>query len=175
MRLYSAVFLLGIILLNLFGFYLSFFVSRGCVQMQVAKRMTTVRRSALEQFEFSFADYKQLARPDGDEDELMINGAMYDVKSTEVKSGKVVVYAKRDTAETNLIAKFLTVFDNGPSSDNETTALLIKVMQQDFVWEYSSIVIKSPGCYKYFSLFNISFSSRNSTQLSPPPPDCFLS
>jgi hypothetical protein len=172
MRLYSAVFLLGIILLNLFGFYLSFFVSKGCVKMQVAKRMNTVRRSALEQFEFSFADYKQLARPDGDEDELLINGAMYDVKSTEVKAGKVVVYAKRDTAETNLIAKFLTVFDNGSSSDNEDSDLLIKVMQQDFVWEYTPIVINTSGAVNHFDLFDFIFSTRTGDHLTPPP-DCF--
>ncbi len=131
--------------------------------------MTSIRRSSLEQFEFSVAEFNGLSRPDGDDDEVVINGAMYDIKSTEFKADKIIVYAKKDAAETNLISKFLTAFDNESSADNEHSELLLKILQQDFIIDNFTFHIADVRVLTSYQLFSFVLISHVGDQLTPPP------
>ncbi len=173
MRLCSAIFLLSILLLNLFGFYTAFFVSRECVKTDIAGQMKALSQNLLEQFEFTVNDYYQLTRPDGGDGELIINGAMYDVKGTEIKAGKVIVYAKKDMAELNLINNFLSVLHNNSSPKTGDTNLLIKIMQQDFVWtESNSLKLITENAQPAYFPQNFALISRVGDLASPPPDYC---
>ncbi len=173
MRLIKAIVLLSILSLNLFGFYISFFVSRSCIKNEVAKSMTSIRSSSLEQFEFSVAEFNGLSRPDGDDDEVVINGAMYDVKSTEFKADKIIVYAKKDIAETNLISKFLATFGNESGADNGAAELLLKLLQQDFIIDNFTFHVADVRVLTSYQLVSVILISHVGDQLTPPP-DSFL-
>lgn len=173
MRLAKAVFLLSILSLNLFGFYVSFFISRIQIRTQATQSLLSTGKKSLEQFEFSVEGFNSLQRPDGDDAEVVINGAMYDIKGTEYKGGKVIVYAKRDTAETSLIASFLTRLGNDSGSDSEDSQLLIKILQQDFILNNDLPVLFQLAGMRSYPLFNVVFTS-HVCDLPSPPPDTHL-
>lgn len=175
MRTLTSISLLLLLLLNLFGFYVSFFLNREGIKEEMVKTMTAAKRNSLEQFEFTTHEYRQLTRPDGKDDELIINTLMYDVKGVEFRNDKVIVFAKKDISETNLIKKFLSeINDQSSSSRQRNSNLLTKVLQQEFVFietnfELLITITHQRIVTKQFSLISTYFNQ------STPPPDLILS
>lgn len=111
MRKVLAVSLIAILIVNLFGYFISFTAQRYRIRMEAKIEK---RRNARE-FAFSPAEFEKLHTCEGGK-EFSLNGGMYDVVKKELRGGKIILTAYFDHKETGLIQNFLSYFKDETSS-----------------------------------------------------------
>jgi len=174
MRTISSISLLLLLLLNLFGFYVSYVVNRGSIKVEMKNTLALADKNSLEQFDFTSSEYAKLTHPNGDAEELMINGVLYDVKAIEYKHNRVIVFAKRDVSETGLLNKFLSEITSQTSSTPaKNHQFLAKVLQQEFVANATALPVVLTTLVQRIVTETPSLITR-SLNLATPPPDFIL-
>jgi hypothetical protein len=98
--------LLGILLLNLLGFYGYFFVRLHDIHEASKAAIQRIPKSDLTHFVFSAKEFNSLKI---EEHEIQVEGRMYDIAFTESGGSVIHVYALHDAAEDNLLAFVKTV------------------------------------------------------------------
>jgi hypothetical protein len=129
-----AIACVGVILLNLFGFYASFYAGEISIRQKMQSCIAAAEPETLEKLVFTETSYKSIAAASG-QDEINVGGELYDVKGVSHKAGWVIVYAMHDGSETHLLNKFISWFKNDAGSDkSQKPSDFSKFMQQDFCW-----------------------------------------
>jgi hypothetical protein len=98
--------LLGILLLNLLGFYSYFFVRLQDIHEASKAALQQIPKSELTHFVFAVEEFNSLKIEDH---EIQFEGRMYDIAFTEFDGSVIHVYALHDAAEDNLLAFIKTV------------------------------------------------------------------
>ena len=131
------------------------------------------KKKHTQQFVFTSKEYKQLRKFEGGK-EFSLNGGMYDVVKREVKDGKVILTAYYDHAETGLLAKLVSFFDEESNSAKGKQIIpvfsLPEFVSPESEWKYYNTLSYLP-----FYHSNSQFFSQLSVDLVSPPPDLFLS
>ena len=169
MRKVVAVSFVVVLLVNLFGYFISFCVQRYKIRAEVKQMLKLEKIKHTQQFVFTEAEYNQLTKYEGGR-EFRLNGGMYDVVKKELKDGKVVLFAYCDHKETGLLGKFLSYFneENQPSqSTHRLTAFsLLEFVSPYYEWKCYNTLTRLPICHSY-----LDFLCQLSVDLVTPPPD----
>ena len=175
MRIVVSVSLILLILLNLFGFYVSFYISRENIKAEMSEVVKSSNETSLQRFEFTEAEFQSLERPDGNSKEFKIKGEMYDVKSIQIENGKRIVYAKCDLEETGLLKRLVSyVSQDSSTKKTNSSGTLIKILQHEFVC--SLFYFHSNTSIRFINITNrVPIPSSTQFDRFTPPPELFFS
>ena len=93
--------LLTVILIHLIGFYVYFVVRLDQIRSEMRENIAFLPPNEFEVFELTFEEYDRVRM---DDHEVKINGRMYDHATPRIENGMVILYAKHDAAEDNLLS-----------------------------------------------------------------------
>jgi hypothetical protein len=163
---------LVILLINVFGYFISFSVQRNKIKEVVKHFLRGERSEATQQFAFTEQQFASLNMV-GNDSEFTLDGSLYDVVNKELRDGRIVITAYYDHQETGLLSRFISYF----SEENQSTKgkqILPVFSLLEFV--FSSYEWK---CYDTFVCCNIPSYVSNlinpSLDLASPPPDLIFS
>jgi hypothetical protein len=160
--------LIAILLINLFGYFISFTVQRARIRTEVKQLMKAEKMKHTQQFVFTEHEYEQLSKEDNGK-EFKLNGGLYDVVKKEAVDGKIILTAYYDHKETGLLDKFTSYFtdETQPDKGKQTVPVfsLLEFIFHNADWK----------CYDSFVCFRLTSYSSNLLSLTldsaSPPPD----
>jgi hypothetical protein len=106
---------LSVILTHLVGFYAYFVLRQSQIRQEMREKIGSLPADQFEVFELSIEEYQKIKVNDH---EVKIDGKMYDHSAPKLENGKIILYAKHDQAEDNLIS-FLSEVINRSANDNK--------------------------------------------------------
>jgi hypothetical protein len=167
-----AISLIAILFANVFGYLISFTVQRNKIKEEVKQLIKAEKLKHTQQFAFTEQEYRALQTVENGK-EFILNGGLYDVVKKERKDSKIILTAYYDHAETGLIGKFLSYFNDTSQTDAgkhivPVFCLLEFVFQTIQSQRFDTVV--SYGLTSYSSnLLTLSLAS------ATPPPDSLFS
>ncbi len=121
----------------------------------------------LEVIHLSATAYQQALR---DDDEIEVNGKMYDIARIEVKEKQIIVYALHDSAEDNLLSFLDHVLKNAAQDQQQVPSPLFQFSALTFILP-SVFSFNNPLSLSFHSVTNYSVSDFSFTpSLDTPPP-----
>jgi hypothetical protein len=121
----------------------------------------------LEVLHLSATDYLRLAMGN---DEIEVNGKMYDIARVETKKNNIIVYCLHDSSEDNLLTFLDQVLKNAANDSQQASSSLFQfnflsfVLPSDYKVENPSVYIFNP--FTCYLIGDLSFV----ISLSTPPP-----
>jgi hypothetical protein len=115
---------------NLAGFYVYFYFRLEAIHKEMKAALRNLPEEKLQKISFSPTAYQQSKNEEG---EIEWNGAMYDVAKIRVEDERVIVYALRDEAETNLLAFFESIVNTASSDDESPPTSLTRYSSLTFI------------------------------------------
>ncbi|MFZ5970056.1 MAG: hypothetical protein ACOYXA_00555 [Bacteroidota bacterium] len=109
MKRAAAFFFLSLLLLNIAGAYVYFFVRLQQIKTQMRAELKYKPVEELEVLELTQNAFQQALVG---EHEIEVGGKMYDIARVERKGGRVIVYALHDEAEDNLLSLLDAILKN---------------------------------------------------------------
>lgn len=168
MKVALPISLVILLLLNLFGFYIAYYVKLEGVRDEVEETLHSSR--ALQAITLSYGEYSRLqwTKPGR---ECRINGNMYDVAKTETFASGVRLYVRMDEDETVLDDIFAQNFQSKQELPGTPVKLLVSLIGQDFIVVKNRSIL--PPIFKY-TIFQSTIFSNALTEgiirkISPPP------
>ena len=130
MKKIFSISLLLFLFANLAGFYVYFCFRLEAIHTEMKAALKNCPEQELQQISLSPTEYLQLKN---DEGEVEWNGAMYDVAKIKVEDGRVIVFALRDEAETNLLAFLKSVVSTASNDDESPPTSLTRYLSLTFI------------------------------------------
>ncbi len=168
MRKIFAFSFLAILLLNTFGYFVSFSVKRYHIRRQVERLLKQEAKKHTQQFTFTPNQFKRLRRCENGK-EFSMGGYMYDVVKTEFKNGSFILTAYCDHKETNLLGKFSALFGKQTAHTNSKIPLpvfsLMEFIPAGTYWQCQVPEL----CIGIFALYKAPVLKLALDVASPPP------
>jgi len=172
MRLLAGIFLIGLVLVNLSGFYIAFVLKQADIRQEMAANITRTSNEHRQTLKFDNSEFSKLLFND-DGKEFTLDGKLYDVVSIEHAGNHVNVVVEYDSKETNLVEIFDSVFNGQQNNDQNSAPVksIISHIQQDYVVSLQAFKLTSIGNDAVCHLLNASYpiSSFVGDKLAPPP------
>ena len=130
MKKVAALSLLLLMTVNLTGFYGYFIVRMKEIHEEARASLRSLPETALQRFEFSAADFR---RSRVEDDEIRVNGRMYDIARMHSDGTTVTVWALHDEAEDNLFSFINKVMDNAAGDDQQAPAAFSHFLSLQFI------------------------------------------
>lgn len=108
----------------------------------------------LEVIHLSNKTYQQALR---DDDEIEVNGKMYDIARIEVKEKQIIVYALHDSAEDNLLSFLDHVLKNAAQDQQQVPSPL---------FQFSALTFILPSVFSFNNPLSLSFCSFTNYSMS---------
>lgn len=149
------------------GFYVYFVFRLEAIHEESKAALFKESASEFERFELSVEAYEDALV---EENEIKINDRMYDVAKVKYYHGSVILFARHDAAEDDLLLFIKEVLQNASSDEKPTPGILtsflsLQFLKSDFpqfkILDADSIT----HCTFYLSLFN----TLSPIGLTPPP------
>ena len=158
--------LVSLFLLHFAGVYTYFGVRLMAIRQEMRLLLKVTPDEKLELIQLTKSEYQKYLH---EEDELELNGKMYDIARVEVKEGIYFVYALHDGAEDNLLGFLNEVLKRSSSDKKPVPSQLVSFMawvylpvQNEFRFSAESVSI---GTTLYLDLY----AAFSSVVESPPP------
>lgn len=166
MKRYFTFFVLFLFSLNFLGFYGYYAFRLIEIRKEAKAQLKYLPEHQLSKFTFSTLAYEQVKRGD---DEIQVEGRMYDIARLEKTADSVIIFALHDEAEDNLISFLQTVLkrtatDKKPIPVSITHFFGLTYLGSFFEWKSSAPRYETGSTVHTFSC------STFKTQLSTPPP-----
>ncbi len=133
MRCVISLFLLGVLMLNLFGFYAQFIWQQS--QLKSSARIALASHDDKDATTFTLTEsaYKALKWSDPGE-EFTLNGEFYDVVTVTHTNAGYKITARDDNRETGLVKAFVSLFSNHTQNgDGGPVKNLLQHLQKEFI------------------------------------------
>ena len=166
MKRYFAFLVLLLFSLNFLGFYGYYSFRLVEIRKEAKAQLKYLPEHQLSKFVFTPGAYEKVKRGD---DEIKVEGRMYDIARLEVRGDSVIVFALHDEAEDNLISFLQTVLKRSATDKKPIPSSVIQFfgltyLGSFFEWK-SGLIGSEVGHTEYI------FSSHTfSPQLCTPPP-----
>lgn len=160
------LFVLLIFSLNFLGFYCYYAFRLIEIRKEARAQLKFLPESRLDKFTFSEHEYEKVRRG---EDEIEVNGSMYDIAKITQHNDSMIVLALHDEAEDNLIAFLQTIVKRSASDKKPVPPTVLHLFNLSylpayFVWNAEIDTVECGNTvYSPFS------SNYITPQLSPPP------
>lgn len=166
MKRSTSILLLAAILVHLIGFYVYFVVRLGQIRSEMRENIALLSLEEMQVFELTTDEYESVRV---NEHEVKINGRMYDHATPRLEKGMVILYAKHDEAEDDLLALLEEVVSTATSDTQEVPTELTTFFDLDFITQCSlpvsfTLIIKDQPW-----LLSEKLQSENLSVESPPP------
>ena len=134
MRRFIPISLVALILLNVFGFYISFLLKKDCIRTEMAELIKGESDENLQAITFSKTDFDKIDWTIKGK-EFRKNGKLNDVAKIEVLANTIKVYVLEDSQENDLVADFTSTVQQQSEKDQGNSPL--KVLLQQFLNEFT--------------------------------------
>ena len=161
-----------VLLVNMFGYFISFSIQRYQVRQEVKQLLKQEKRKHTEQFIFTAQQYAHLRQYDGGK-EFSLNGGMYDVVKKEMKDGNIILIAYYDHQETDLLTKFISFF-NQESEQHSNKQILPGFCLLEFIFYTTEWKFCPTATVSLLPTYNATILTVKHSNLVSPPPDTFF-
>ncbi len=115
MKRITSIVVLTVLLTHLIGFYVYFVVRQGQIRQEMRESIGSLPDEEFETFVFTPEEYQKIKVNDF---EVKIDGKMYDHSAPKFEDGKVILFARHDKDEDDLIS-FITNIVNSSNEDKK--------------------------------------------------------
>lgn len=173
MRKVFAFSFLAILLLNTFGYFISFSIERLKIRADIERTLKLAKQQHTQLFTFTPKQYESLPRFENDQ-EFSLNGNRYDVLETYKKEGNIIIAAFFDEKETDLLETFIALFSKQSTPSNQKQVIpaftLLEFVNTTISW-HCYVPLRQLG---FFAPRNSKLLSVSLNISSPPPDSNFL-
>src|SRR5688572_20541555 len=165
MKRLLSYFILAIFLAHFAGFYVYFAVQLKQVRKEMRAKLKELPSEELELIILSPAEYQSAKVED---DEIKVDGNMYDIAWVEIKEEKVFVHCLHDSAEDNLLA-FLNKILSQPLKDKDVPTGVLQFWSLNFLpsnWSFYTPEFQAEHSFTVYAEIASQFSS---AEITPPP------
>jgi len=167
MKRIAALLLLLLMAVNLAGFYGYFILRMKEIHAEARAALRHLPDTSLERFEFPVEVFRNVRVED---DEIRVNGRMYDIARTEKTTDTVVVWALHDEAEDDLFAFINKVMDNAGQDDRQVPADLTQFLSLQFLTPATILIPEVPAVHSRHHTIWMAFDAQSSPERACKPP-----
>jgi hypothetical protein len=152
--------------LNFLGFYSYYAFRLVEIRKESKAQLQYLPEHQLSKFIFTQRAYEEVKRGD---DEIQVEGRMYDLARLEVHADSVTVFALHDAAEDNLISFLQTVLQRSATDKKPIPATVIQIFGLTYLgsfFEWKSQLKSSEVGHTEYTFSAATFSPQHRT---PPP------
>ncbi len=157
------------VLLGLLGLYLFFTAAIMWAKIEAEQKLAQVPAASLEQFRFSEQAFAALPRPEGNDDELVIEGVLYDIKEVVHQQGSVLVYGFNDSKESRLLGKLAGWLNNESASDKSSNPTAVILFLPECIMARSEFVFIDQITFSPIPFMPSRLVTGIRSVISPPP------
>ena len=157
---------MGILLLQLTGSYVYFMVRLSAIHKEMREQLKHRPDESLTLLTLTPEAYKKSKVGD---DEVTINGKMYDIARILIKKDKVLVYALHDEAEDNLLALLNEMVKRSSRDKKPVPSQLIQLLTLQFVIIEDAIPEQAGDLVKHITP-HLAFMPTFVSGIETPPP-----
>lgn len=136
------------------------------IRQEMKQLLKTTPDDQLEVIQLTKSEYEKSLH---EEDELALNGSMYDIAWVEVKGETYFVYALHDDAEDNLLGFLDEVVKRSSSDKKPVPSQLLQFFSLDFISPQAKFYFARELAQKISPLYPMRYSSFYLSIDSPPP------
>ncbi len=166
MKKLFAIAFVSLFLLHFAGVYTYFGVRLMAIRQEMKQLLKSIPEDQLELIQLTKSEYQKSLH---EEDELELNGKMYDIARLEVKDGIYFVYALHDGAEDNLLGFLDEVVKRSSSDKKPVPAQLFQFFSLDFISPQSNFCFARELAQNISPAYSMLYSSFYFSIDSPPP------
>lgn len=166
MKKLFAIAFVSLFLLHFAGVYSYFGVRLMAIRQEMKQLLKSTPNDQLELIQLTKSQYQKSLH---EEDELELNGKMYDVARVEVKEGIYFVYALHDSAEDNLLGFLDEVVKRSSSDKKPVPSQLLQFFSLDFISPQAKFCFARELAQKISPAYSLLYSSFPLSINSPPP------
>jgi hypothetical protein len=164
-KLFALAFV-SLFLLHFAGVYTYFGVRLMAIRQEMKQLLKTTPDDQLELMQLTKSEYQKSLH---EEDELELNGKMYDIARVELKEGIYFVYALHDAAEDNLLGFLDEVVKRSSSDKKPVPSQLLQFFSLDFISPQTNFCFARELTQKISVVYSKLYSSYQLPINSPPP------
>ena len=161
-----ALIFLSLLLLNLAGAYVYFFVRLQAIKSQMRAEMKNLPTHDLEILKLTVAEFE---RARVDEEEVKVAGKMYDIARIEQHGAWVTLYVLHDEAEDNLLSLLDAILKNSTKDKKPVPTAVAGLHSLDFLLSNFSFTIPASTIVAHATPF-FETSSNAFVRTEGPPP-----
>lgn len=166
-RTVFAVFLVLLMAANLSGFYVYFLFRLEVIHEEAKAALFKESAESFERFVLTRSAYEDALV---EENEIRLNDRMYDVAKMEFKDEQVILYARHDKAEDNLLLFIKEVIQNASSDNQNAPGALASFLFLNFLKsDPIQLELASAGQQRHNTFYSSIFSIVHPIGLTPPP------
>ncbi|MEP2669918.1 MAG: hypothetical protein ABJH04_13020 [Cyclobacteriaceae bacterium] len=166
MKRITSVIVLSVLLTHLIGFYVYFVVRQGQIRQEMRESIGSLPDEEFETFVFTLEVYQKV-KVNGFE--VKIDGKMYDHSTPKFEDGKVILFARHDKDEDDLIS-FITKIVNSSNEDKKPVpSQLLSFFSLTYLSPASLTLTISTDHTKLFDCYSPSLLTQSFPVESPPP------
>jgi hypothetical protein len=166
MKKLFAIAFVSLFLLHFAGVYTYFGVRLIAIRQEMKVKLKALPDEQLEKIILSKKNFEKV---DVEENELELNGKMYDIAKIEKKGNEYIVYALHDEHEDNLLSFLDEIVKRSGSDKKPVPSQLLQFLSLVFIPSSNNFSLHQIKTEKHFDLYSNLYSSFRSSIESPPP------
>ncbi|MEQ9592505.1 MAG: hypothetical protein RLN86_07905 [Cyclobacteriaceae bacterium] len=166
MKKVLSILILSAMCVHLAGFYAYFVVRQNQIRQEMRETIGTLPHEDFERFVFTKDEYNKIRVNDH---EVRINGQMYDHSTPIFEGDKIVLLARHDEAEDNLISFFQELIESTTQDEKPIPSQLTTFLSLTFITQPDLLLPSLQGeTIKYLPLEQRTLKPLRPVE-SPPP------
>lgn len=130
MKKLSAIFILSILLVNVAGFYVYYAVQLQKIKSAMRQALKTFPDDQLDVLKLTKEEYRATCV---DENEVKVQGRMYDVARVNIKQDSVIIFALHDKKEDDLLAFVEEIVSKPLQADHPVPSSVIQFIGLHYI------------------------------------------
>jgi hypothetical protein len=166
MKKLFAIAFVSLFLLHFAGVYTYFGVRLMAIHQEMKAKLKTLPQEQLERIILSKKDFNKINL---EEDELELNGKMYDIAQIEEKGNEFIIYALHDESEDSLLGLLDEMVKRSSNDKKPVPSQFLQFLSLVFISSQHEFHFGRTFDQKHFSFYsNLYFSFRPSIEVPPP-------
>jgi hypothetical protein len=166
MKKLFAIAFVSLFLLHFAGVYTYFGVRLVAIRQEMKAKLKALPEEQLEKIILSKKNFQKVAV---EENEIELNGKMYDIAKIEGHGNEYIVYALHDEHEDNLLSFLNEIVKRASNDKKPVPSQLLQFLSLIFIPSFNSFSFGQTATEKHFCLYSNFYSSFRSSIESPPP------
>lgn len=166
MKRSTSIFLVFTFLAYFAGFYIYFVLRLNQIHQEMRSQLRYLPAEQLQIIKLSFSAYQKARVED---DEIEVDGEMYDIARVDQSQDSVVVYCIHDEAEDNLLSFLDTVLKNASQDKKPIPSGLFTLLEMDALPKVVHAICKDGVKQKSFTAYQRNVDDFIPILNTPPP------
>ncbi len=166
MKKLFAIAFVSLFLLHFAGVYTYFGVRLVAIRQEMKAKLKALPKEQLEKIILSKRDFQKV---DVEENEIELNGKMYDIAKMEEKGNEYIVYALHDEHEDNLVSFLNEIVKRSSNDKKPVPSQLLQFLSLVFIPTQNNFCFYQKSYQKHFYQYSNLYLSFRTSIGSPPP------